>query len=178
MTYYLYHYYETELGPFRNLSKLTYEDALEVSNRIKREGKTFASQRSDEYMIIRKELEQLARTQFIDKGGVPQNSFPHYMTLGECDWLKSWYREPSVIAIPWEQFTEEAISFTYGDLFPTMRYQDQKPYRKQVYTKNEILDIIYQFGLPQEWNRNGDKGPERYIEAQVWDEDVINKYLL
>jgi hypothetical protein len=31
-------------------------------------------------------------------------------------------------------------------------------------------------GLPQEWNRDGSKGPERYVEAQIWDERVIGKY--
>ncbi|WP_307470654.1 hypothetical protein [Paenibacillus harenae] len=176
MNYHLYHYFEMDLGPFRNLSKLKYEEAIEILNQIKREGNTFASKRTDEYMSIRRGLEQLARAQFIAKGGFPKNSYPHYMTLGECDWLKTWYQRPGVIIIPWEKFTDESISFTYGDLFPTMRFQDQKPYRKQVYTKNEIKQIINQFGFPQEWNRNGDKGPERYIEAQVWDEDVINEF--
>ncbi|MGO4373544.1 hypothetical protein AB4Z21_22815 [Paenibacillus sp. MCAF20] len=80
------------------------------------------------------------------------------------------------MAIPWDEFLEESISFTYGDLFPTMRYGDGKPYRKQVYTKAEITEIIKQFGFPQDWNVNGDHGPERYIEVQVWDEDVIKRY--
>jgi len=29
------------------------------------------------------------------------------------------------------------------------------------------------YGLPQEWNADGQGGPERYIEAQVWDEPPI-----
>ncbi|MNP39961.1 hypothetical protein D3C76_1335580 [compost metagenome] len=50
-----------------------------------------------------------------------------------------------------------------------MRYLDGKPYREQVYTKQEIFKIIEQFGLPQEWNKDGKNGPERYIEVQIWD---------
>jgi hypothetical protein len=177
MTYSLFHYFDTDIGPFKNLSELSIEDAIELSNRLRRERMTFASQRSADYIIIRRELEQLARNQFIVKGGNPKNSFPHYFTLGPCDWLESWYRKPGMISIPLNEFLEESISFTYGDLFPTMRFQDNKPYRKQVYTKNEINEIIKQFGLPQEWNNLGDKGPERYIEVQVWDEDVIKRSL-
>ncbi|WP_224754016.1 hypothetical protein [Paenibacillus terricola] len=129
-------------------------------------------------MSIRRELESAARNQFIAKGGNPQNPFPHYMTLGACDWLKSWYASPDVLEIPWDHFAEESVSFTYGDLFPTMRYRDDKPYRQQVYTKSEIVELIEKYGFPQDWNRDGDKGPERYIEAQIWDEEVIGRYLL
>jgi len=178
MTFNLYHYYHRDIGPFKNLSKLTIEEAEEISDRIRLEGTTFASKRSNDYMAIRRSLEIKAREQFISKGGRPKNSFPHYMTLGACDWLETWYKKPDVIVIPWDEFLEESISFTYGDLFPTMRYHDEKPYRRQVYTKEEIKCLINQYGLPQDWNKMGDKGPERYIEVQVWDEDVISKYLV
>ena len=33
------------------------------------------------------------------------------------------------------------------------------------------------YGLPQEWNEDGSKGPERYIEAHVWSNEVIRKYM-
>ena len=67
----------------------------------------------------------------------------------------------------------EVISFTYGDLFPTMRYEDSKPYRKKVYTLSEIYDVISEYGFPQKWNEDGSLGPERYIEVQVWDDEVL-----
>lgn len=173
----LYHYFDKDIGPFKNLSKLTDEAAEEVSNKIRLEGETFASQRSKDYMHIRRELEYKAHAQFITKGGKPQNTYPHYMTVEACEWIALWYRNPGVVVIPLGKFSEESISFTYGDLFPTMRYEDSKSYRKQVYTKNEIIEVIKQFGFPQNWNVNGDLGPERYIEVQVWDEEVIKQYL-
>ncbi|MNI53250.1 hypothetical protein D3C73_1080740 [compost metagenome] len=58
-----------------------------------------------------------------------------------------------------------------------MRYPDGKAYRKQVYNKDEIIEIIQEYGLPQEWNSNGENGPERYIEVQIWDEEIIKRYL-
>ncbi|WP_128101025.1 hypothetical protein [Paenibacillus sp. DCT19] len=48
---------------------------------------------------------------------------------------------------------------------------------RQVHTKSEIVDVIRQYGWPQEWNRQGDLGPERYIEVQVWDERIIEPYI-
>jgi len=98
------------------------------------------------------------------------------VTLGECEWLESWYEKPEYIAIDWNEFLEESISFTYGDLFPTMRYHDNKPYRKKIFTRNEIIRLIEEWGMPQDWNRNGDKGPERYIEVQIWDEEIIKRF--
>ncbi|MCH1639957.1 hypothetical protein MJ257_07565 [Paenibacillus timonensis] len=175
--YMLYHYFEKDLGPFRNLSSLPVERALEVSEQIRQEGKSFASRRSAEYMLIRKELEQTARERFIVKGGQPQNAYPHYMTLESCDWLKTWYTRPDWIRINWDEFQETSISFTYGDLFPTMRYQEDKPYRRQVYTKREIVEVIAEYGLPQVWNRLGDHGPERYIEVQIWDDEVLRRFM-
>lgn len=173
----LYHYFDKEIGPFRNLSKLTQEQSEEVSSQIRSIGTAFASRRSEDYMSIRRELESIAREQFIAKGGKPHHTFPHYMTLGACDWLNTWYENPEAIEIPWDDFAAESISFTYGDLFPTMRYRDNKPYRQHVYTKPEIVELIEKYGFPQDWNKDGNHGPERYIEAQIWDENIISRYL-
>ncbi|MDR9856495.1 hypothetical protein RJP21_23100 [Paenibacillus sp. VCA1] len=174
---FLYHYYEAGNGPFRNLSQLPLEEAFAVMDKIKMEGTSFASKRSDDYLIIRRELEQHARKLFIYKGGKPQTAYPHYMTLGECNWLKEWYQTPKEIKIHINEFDSKTISFTYGDLFPTMRYKDDRPYRGQLYLKNEISKLVQQYGWPQEWNKEGNHGPERYIEVQVWDDQVIQRYL-
>jgi hypothetical protein len=173
---YLYHYYEEEMGPFRNLSGLNQDDADQVMNRLKTEGQVFASQRSDDYMNIRRELEARARAMFIIKGGKPINSYPHYMTLGECRWIKEWYEQGKELRIHIDEFDPEQISFTYGDLFPTMRYKDGKPYREELYMKQEIIAIIEQYGLPQIWNADGKLGPERYIEVQIWNDTVLKKH--
>jgi hypothetical protein len=68
--------------------------------------------------------------------------------------------------------SKEIVSFTYSDTFPAMRYTDRKPYRKQVYTVNELPDLVSTY-LPQNWNPDGKHGPDRYIEAQVWDDHPL-----
>lgn len=171
-----YHYFEKSIGPFHNLSSLSQGEAEAVSQQIRKGGRVFASQRSSDYIKIRRGLEQLAYKKFTAKGGKPALDYPHYLTLGVCSWLESWYGEPDHVIIPWGELPAEVVSFTYGDLFPTMRYEDGKAYRKQVYTKDEIVELIQIYGLPQEWNPTGQHGPERYIEVQVWDERVVKPF--
>ena len=36
----------------------------------------------------------------------------------------------------------------------------------------ELFGGIQQYGLPQDWNADGKGGPERYIEAQIWEDAV------
>jgi hypothetical protein len=172
-----YHYYEQEVGPFASLSQLPMEDAERILGQIRAEGTRFASKRAIDYVRVRTELEQLARGLFIDKGGKPKTSVPYYLTLGRCEWLVEWYNNGAELGIPLSSLDPLSVSFTYGDLFPTMRYADAKPYRKKTYMLEEIGQVIDEYGLPQEWNRDGKKGPERYIEVQLWDEEPIIQYL-
>jgi hypothetical protein len=166
----LCHYYEAERGPFVNLSDLPLYEAEQVLNQIRVQGKTFASRRNSEYLQVRRGLEDLVRAAFIAKGGKPQRLYPHYMILGQCAWLLEWYENGCELSLPITNFRAETLSFTYGDTFPAMRYDDGRPYRRQVYTLAELPDIVTRYGLPQDWNPDGKLGPERYIEAQVWDD--------
>jgi hypothetical protein len=173
----LCHYYDCTRGPFRSLSDLPADEAEAVLENIRRRGAGFASQRSADYLTIRRGLESRVRTLFIAKGGQPQRPTPHYMILGQCAWVQSWYATGCELCIPLAAFAPQHVSFTYGDTFPAMRYGDGKPYRGQVYTLAELPELIDQFGLPQVWNADGQHGPDRYIEAQVWDDAVIQAWL-
>ena len=174
---FLSHYYEAARGPFRSLSDMPAEEAERILERIRREGLIFASKRPADYLTIRREMEARIRELFIQKGGRPQRDTPHSMCLGACAWLLAWYQEGREIRVPLAAFNPLTVSFTYGDCFPAMRYQDGKPYRGQVYTLEEIPEVVRLYGLPQEWNKDGKLGPERYIEAQVWDDEPLRAYL-
>ena len=52
----------------------------------------------------------------------------------------------------------------------------QKEYFHQLYTYEEILQIIEKYGLPQDWNDDGAHGYERYIEAHVWSDETVGRY--
>lgn len=133
---FLYHYYDKNIGPFRNLSELSMEDA----NRVLREiaitkPNVQCAKRNADYMQARAYYENILRNEFQKKGGVICRQVPHYMVIEHSPWLSSWYENSSYIKIP-----------------------------------------IEKYGLPQEWNNDGQYGPERYIEAHIWSDEVIKKY--
>jgi len=175
---FLSHYYEATDGPFRNLSDLPLAEAEVILQQIRQGGDLrFASQRKSDYLAVRRNLEDFVRQRFIAKGGRPRRERPHYLIVGACPWLISWYPQGRELRIPLATFSAEIVSFTYGDTFPAMRYQDGKPYRGQVYTLAELPAVIEQDGLPQDWNAEGAHGPDRYIEAQVWADEPLEPYL-
>lgn len=173
----LTHYYECATGPFRSLSDLPPDEAERVQAALVQRGDVFASRRQPDYLSIRRELEARVRARFVAQGGQPTRAHPHSMLLGECAWLKSWYRTPCRLCVPLDQFERTQVSFTYGDLFPALRYTDGKPYRGQVFMLDELPALVERYGLPQDWNAHGAHGPDRYIEAQVWDDAPLRAWL-
>lgn len=171
----LYHYYEKRVGPFKSLTQLEDNEAEAILKKLRLENKTFAARRSQQYLEHRREIERKVKELFIQKGGKPITSTPHYFVYEPCPWLLEWFEDGKEIRIPLSFFNPSAISFTYGDSFPAMKVQDEKPYRGHVYTFAEIEGLITKFGLPQLWNADGKLGPERYIEVQVWDDNHLNK---
>lgn len=93
-----------------------------------------------------------------------QRTAPHYLVIGECPFLASWYHDPAVFRLPLNSVDPSVISFTYGDSFPTFsdRVQDRREYRRRIYTLPEILHLIEQYGLPQEPHFFGQPA---YVEA-------------
>lgn len=167
---FLSHYYEAAIGPFVNLSDLPPAEAEALQSQLRQQNETFAGKRDTGYLAIRRKLETRVRQLFCRKGGRPVRQRPHYMILGACPWLETWYTDGRELRIPLARFSADIISFTYGDTFPAMRYQDGKPYRGQVFTLDELPALVKSFGLPQDRNPNGALGPDRYIEAQIWDD--------
>ncbi len=173
---YLSHYFEKAGGPFRSLSQLSDAEAHTIQSELWRVESILAAKRDSDYLDIRRDLEHTIRREFVKKGGRPRNQFPYSMLVGSCDWMLSWYRETAQLRIPLDDFDPATVSFTYGDMFPAMRYRDGKPYRGKVYLLDEMREVVTLHGLPQDWNYDGGLGPDRYIEAQIWSDDPVEKY--
>ena len=167
---FLTHYYERACGPFRSFSMLPPEEAEALQAMLRARGDVFASKRTEDYLEVRRGLEQRVRALFVEKGGRPIRTRPHYLILGANPWLLGWYREGCELRLPLDDFDPAIVSFTYGDTFPAMHYNDGLPTRGQVYTLAELPALIAEFGLPQVVNPDGARGPRRYIEAQLWDD--------
>lgn len=177
---YLYHYYDKSVGPFRNLSDVSVEEAKAIMQNIKEtKPDTVGAKRSPEYIELRRHYEDILRMEFLKKGGNISRTSPHYMVVEHSPWLSTWFENPAVIKIPIEEFDLTTVSFTYGDSHPTFspRINDGKEYRKKLYTYDEILNIIEKYGLPQDWNDDGRFGPERYVEAHIWSDETISRYI-
>ena len=177
---FLYHYYDENIGPFKNLSDLSSDEANRVLQEITiTKPNVQCAKRNSDYMQARYYYENILRDEFKKKGGLIHRQVPHYMVVEHSPWLSTWYENSSYIKIPIEKFDKRTISFTYGDSHPTFsdRVNDGKEYRKKLYMYDEILEVIEKYGLPQAWNDDGRHGPERYIEAHIWSDDVINEYL-
>jgi hypothetical protein len=170
-----YHYFERSVGPFRSVSTLDDHEASRVLDELRADARFMASRRTADSLARRRELEMLARELFIQKGGRPRTETPHYMVIGACAWLETWYANPAHVSIPVGRFDPACVSFSYGDLFPTFgpRVRDGKEYRRRIYTCEEIVDLIGRYGYPQDWNATGEDGPERYIEVHVWDDRPV-----
>lgn len=177
---YLYHYYDKRSGPFRSLTASCDADSKKVLEQIKKERpESMCAKRDEGYIEKRRNCEAIIRREFIAKGGNVKLDSPHYMVVEHSPWLSTWYEDGAFIKIPIDDFDTRTISFTYGDSMPTFSplITDGKEYRKKVYTYEEILGIIDKYGLPQDWNDDGVHGPERYIEAHIWTDGTINKWL-
>ena len=171
---FLYHYYELDKGPFRNITEYGFEKAINIQSNIS-EG--WNSKRPDNYIELRLALEKRIREQFKLKGGKPNRNDPFYFTLGECEWAKSWYLNPGVIKIPLSVFKSEHISFTYPDSMVSFQFYDEPKlatYRKdcngQVFLLNEINNLIKEYGLPSDEKCLSEEGlkHDRYIEVHIF----------
>ncbi|WP_022752773.1 hypothetical protein [Butyrivibrio fibrisolvens] len=172
----LYHYFDKKTGSFRNLSDLSEEEARKVLLSIKSEKpETMCAKRQDSYIADRRRFEEILRNEFLKKGGIIERKAPHYLVVGECPWLQSWFEDCDHIVIDTDVLDLRTVSFTYGDSHPTFsdRVNDGKEYRKKIYTYDEIIGVIGRYGLPQDWNPDGEYGPERYVEAHVWSDRGI-----
>lgn len=131
------------------------------------------------YIRRRIETERKLYTLFKSKGGSPRRKHPYYLTLGNCDrWFFGEKHCFGSLVFDLDEFDPDTVSFTYGDSIPTFmdEFDDGKAYRKQVYTLSEIRELIRTYGYPQEWNPLAQRGPENYIEVQVWSDHPIMEY--
>lgn len=155
------------------MSDLSDEDAKKVQDSLKDGENIYVKRDSDgQYMFYRRMIENRIRTMFIQKGGKPIRETPIYMTIGECEFCKSWYKEPEFIRFPINDIELNTVSFTYGDSFPTFdpTHGDTSEYRQNVYTYVELKELIDKYGWPKEVASNEEVPywQPRYIEAQVW----------
>jgi hypothetical protein len=190
MVDYLTHYYSSRLGPFQSLSSLADDEALKIMEALY-DDTPYGARFKDpvRYLRDRKATEQWVREEFIAKGGKPQARYPIPMVLGSSKWLVQIAPDREThaeIRIPLSIFREEDLSFTYPDSMISRWFGRDKPaeyylpdLHGQVFTLSEIGSIVAARGLPEDdWHTNLPDHLAPYIEAQVWQHDLLQTYWL
>ena len=185
---YLTYYYSKDKIPFQSLSALPEDEAIDIMQSLYDDtpfGVRFKF--PAEYLKSRKETEQWVREAFIAKGGRPESEFPICTVLGASNWLVNAAPDGSShaeIRIPLSIFAETDVSFTYPDSMVSRWFDLEKPpayyqadVHGKVFTRTEILAIVKARGMPEEnWHTNLPADIAPYIEAQIWNHDVLLEY--
>jgi hypothetical protein len=182
---YLYHYFEAGNSPFLTLSDLSDEQAKSTQDALKEVDNVYARRDYDgKYMYFRRIVENNVRTAFMQKGGKPVRQTPLYFILGEShennnQSYNEWFKNPAFIEIPINKIDLSMVSFSYGDSFIVNHPEhcDQTKTKERVYTYDEICKAIKDRGWPQDCiNDDSPFWVPRYIEAQVWSDEIIRRY--
>ena len=182
------HYFRRGTPPFRSLSTLSDNKAVDIMNSLCDES-LFGSRFKNpvQYLQNRRRSEKWVREEFILKGGQPILDYPIYFVLGESRWLIEHSPDISLhteIQICLSDFEEGDVSFTYPDSMISFRFGNEKPadfylpeFHGKVFTRNEILSIVKSKGNPEkDWQTYLPPTLAPYIEAQVWNPNPLLKY--
>jgi hypothetical protein len=188
---YLVHLYKIGTEPFRTLSMLSEEDAIQIMQGLYMEGSIFWERFKDpaQYLGLRKQIEQSLRQAFIAKGGIPREACPIYMALGRSRWMQTdldavTRATTTEIEVPLSLFQECEVSFTYPDSMVSFLLAREKEaeyylpdFYGKVFTLSEICCIIESSGLPgEQWGNKLPSSVPNYIEVQVWNHEPLLKY--
>ena len=188
---YLIHYYRTGTAPFRSLSALPDEQAIEIMRSLYVVGSVIWERFKDpaDYLQGRRQTEAWLRGEFIRLGGRPQELHPIYMVLGRSKWVER-MADPATLAttseveVPLSILGEADVSSTYPDSMVSFFLEmEQDPetyqpgYHGRVFTLSQIRAIVEEKGLPEEgWQTKTAEDVAHYVEAQVWNREVLIEY--
>jgi hypothetical protein len=191
MSDYLIHAFRKGADPFQSLSALADREAIERMAGLYIEGSILWERFKDpaSYLHRRRQVESWLRQAFIAGGGAPQTPYPIYMVLGKSRWMRTMLdtatrNSTEEVHVPLALLTERDVSFTYPDSMLSYTLGHEQPpefflpaYHGKVFTLREICHIIDAQGLPGEtWGNNLPSAMPNYIEAQVWNQEVLTAW--
>ena len=180
---YLTRYYISGEDPFISLNDLS----LDQANRIKKlhclKNNISDFYAKDEYLIHRLEIEKWIYNQLLLKGGIPANTVPIYMCLGDSPKgkydIRGDIQKNSVeIKIPLSALDLRTVTFTYPDSMYKFLLDEnnkiiggERTNTPAVYFYSELKTAI------RNYKDGNEKMEDHYIEAQVWNREQLHKYL-
>jgi hypothetical protein len=181
------HYHLGDREPFLNLSDLDDAKADEVMAELILLGKEGVHSRvfGKKYLAIRRRVEERLLESFVETGGQPERTVPHYFVLGESAWFRGLAENMrefrlAISALPYEQ-----TSITIPDSFTAMEIGPEfglplepRPYHGHVYRLDEVEDLVTRYGTFETEAERNYSGYERrenehFIEVQLWSDQPI-----
>ena len=177
---YLTRYYQKDEYPFLSLNDLPLEEANKVKTAhcIKNGIGEFYAQ--NDYLIHRKEIEKYIYKELVRIGGTPLNNVPIYMVLGKSPIEKyniklDIQKNAEEITIPIEEIDLLAVTFTYPDsMYEFVLDEDgsivegRRTNTPKIYLYHELSSVINKYIIFENY--------QHYIEAQVWNRDMLMHY--
>lgn len=175
---FLTRYYVHGENPFTSLNDHPFEQANEIKRKHCIRNNIGGFYAEDDYLIQRKEIEKWIYTQLVTKGGNPKNTVPIYMALGESprgdfDIREDIQKNADEIKIPINCLDLSAISFTFPDSMYCFVTDSngtiiggERTNTPNVYSYYELEKVILKY-----------KTDLHYIEAQVWNREMLFDYL-
>ncbi|RVU84594.1 hypothetical protein EOL70_10050 [Leucothrix sargassi] len=181
---YITHYHLSDRQPFLTLSDFEGDATNPVFQEILNRHKTDLSYNrryGENYLEVRKAVEEKLRKCFIDRGGKPTRKHPVYFVLGESKWFRFLNSNQKCIQIPISELPNDSVSVTFPDSYMTMSAKG-KPYFEKVYFLNEMKEFISKYGIPKDevpesYSRYWEGDFELYYEVQVWNDEILQPYL-
>ena len=175
----LTHNYHPRRGSFQNMCYLSPIGAEKMIAAIRAET---GSYRKPDYLVRRMQTEAWLIAERAQKLGETPLSRPIYFFLGHMadGWDQS---RPASIFVPLDAFDPGVLTFTYPDSMSSCPQhhrtdRDIKPYQGQVYTLSEVKDVARRYGFPDPKLPRDVRGPDSFIEVQVWDDRPLARYRL
>ncbi|MGL1890926.1 MAG: hypothetical protein OCD02_04830 [Spirochaetaceae bacterium] len=164
--------------PFVSLNEISIEEANSIKKKHCKRNNIGDFYADDEYLLHRREIEHWIYKSLKDKGGTPQSTVPVYMILGEpkegeTDIRIDIQKNGIEYRIEINEIDISTISFTYPDSMYELEYDEEghiiggrRTNNPKVYLYNELEELIIQKKV---------LNYEFYIEAQVWDNETLQK---
>ncbi len=162
------HYYFPSTDPWKNIMLLPEEEAFRVAQELAdaHPDTTSFGRFADfeNYYPARKAADEYVREAFIQLGGQPELNHPYAFTLGECEYLRTWFSSRDKLVYEISEIPDEQISFTLGDSCALLMRGDQPV----VLTKQMLLKSIHEYGNDVDMFLKNSLVNCAYVEAQVW----------
>ena len=140
------------------------------------------------YWPRRRKTDAWLRAEFEKMGGRPVLPFPQYFVLGVSSYISELGNDNGYlnIRIPLSEFNSDEVSFTYSDSMVSLwlsEEQREEPHfnsdlHGKVFTKEGILATVARYGIPNgEWDTDPRKAYDFFVEAQVWGQTPLQKFL-